>query len=178
MTDSLLANQIQNIMKTQLTITELTKENLVDLFSTAFYGSNYLSADYEESIEHDEEDCHEEIMANILLNGGKIFVTDHYAEDGEVYGNLHCRVSEADEDGVITTTYFVTLTDIIKGLEKAANGTFNAGRDCKVFTDWRERNLEFARRSFNAFAFDESEWDLTTADCLMQIILFDEIVYG
>jgi hypothetical protein len=39
-------------------------------------------------------------------------------------------------------------------------------------------NKEFARRSFNAFAFDDTEWDLTTADCLMQIILFNEIVYG
>ena len=25
---------------------------------------------------------------------------------------------------------------------------------------------------------DEREWDAITADCLMQIILFDEIVYG
>lgn len=157
-------------MKTQLTITELTKEDLVDLFSTAFYGSNYLSADYEESIEYNEEDCHEDIIANILLNGGAVKVTDSYA-DGCHYGNLRYQYNE-DYDA----TYYVAIEDIKKGLEKAANGTFNLRPD--VGADFADRNKEFARRSFNAFAFDEREWDLTAADCLMQIILFDEIVYG
>lgn len=157
-------------MKTQLTITELTKEDLVNLFSTAFYGSNYLSADYEEAIEYDEEDCHEEILAEILLNGGAIKVTDSYA-DGCHYGNLRYQHNE-DYDA----TYYVRDIDIILGLERAANGTFNLRPD--VGADFADRNAEFARRSFNAFAFDEQEWDLETADCLMQIILFNEIVYG
>lgn len=170
MTGYLLANQIQNIMKTQLTITELTKENLVDLFSTAFYGSSYLSAEYDEAIEYDEEDCHEEILAEILLHGGAIKVTDSYA-DGCHYGNLKYQYNE-DYDA----TYYVTLEDIKKGLEKAANGTFNLRQE--VSADFADGNKEFARRSFNAFAFDEREWDALTADCLMQIILFDEIVYG
>ena len=165
-------------MKTETKITEISHEDLVNLLSTSLYGSTYLSANYDESVEYDEDKSYEDIMADILLNGGKIEITDHYAEDGEVYGNLNCKVEEDEEYGTLTTTYYVTLLDIIDGLENAANGTFNAGRNCKVFTDWRERNLEFARRSFNAFAYDESEWDLTTADCLMQIILFDEIVYG
>jgi hypothetical protein len=64
----------------------------------------------------------------------------------------------------------------MQGLERAANGTFNLRPD--VGADFADRNAEFARRSFNAFAFDEQEWDLETADCLMQIILFNEIVYG
>lgn len=157
-------------MKTQLTITELTKEDLVNLFSTAFYGSSYLSADYEEAIEYDEEDCHEEILAEILLNGGAIKVTDSYA-DGCHYGNLRYQYNE-DYDA----TYYVRFIDIMQGLERAANGTFNLRSD--VGADFADRNAEFARRSFNAFAFDEQEWDLETADCLMQIILFNEIVYG
>lgn len=170
-------------MNTQTTITDLTQEDLVNLFSTAFYGSNYLSADYEESVEYNEDDCYKEIMANILLHGGKIMVTDHYAEDGEVYGDLKCKVDE-DENGSLTTTYFVTLEDIVAGLTKAANGTFNTGVNENCFgtltmsKDYQDRNIEFAKRSFNAFAFDEREWDYNTADCLMQIILFDEIVYG
>jgi hypothetical protein len=61
-------------------------------------------------------------------------------------------------------------------LKRAANGTFNLCPD--VNDTFADGNKEFARRSFNAFDFDEREWDLTTADCLMQIILFDEIVYG
>ena len=157
-------------MKTQLTITELTKEDLVNLFSTAFYGSSYLSADYEEAIEYDEEDCHEEIIANILLNGGAVKVTDYYA-DGCHYGNLRYQYNE-DYD----VTYYVRFIDIMQGLERAANGTFNLRPD--VGADFADRNAEFARRSFNAFAFDEQEWDIETADCLMQIILFNEIVYG
>lgn len=162
-------------MKTQTTITELAKEDLVNLLSTALYGSNYLSADYEESIEYDEDESHEEIMAGILLGFGKILITDHYAEDGEVYGDLPCEVKK-DEDGCLTTTYFVTLDDIMIGLTRAANGTFNTCPD--VSDEYADRNIEFAKRSFNAFAFDEREWDYNTADCLMQIILFDEIIYG
>lgn len=164
-------------MKTQTTITELTKEDLVNLLSTALYGSNYLSAEYEESIEYDEDESHEEIMAGILLGFGKILITDHYAEDGEVYGDLPCEVKkDEDNEGCWTTTYFVTLDDIMIGLTRAANGTFNTRPD--VSDEYADRNIEFAKRSFNAFAFDEREWDYNTADCLMQIILFDEIIYG
>lgn len=157
-------------MKTQTTIAELTQEDLVNLFSTAFYGSAYLSADYEESIEYDEDDCYEDIMAKILLNGGKIMVTDSYA-DGCHYGNLPWKYNE-DYD----VTYEVRLEDIKRGLESASNGTFNLRED--VGSDFAKRNLNFAMWSFNAFAVNEREWDATTADCLMQIILFDEIIYG
>lgn len=61
-------------MKTQTTITDITKEDLVNLFSTAIYGSNYLSVEFDESVEHDEQDCYEDIIANILLNGGAVKV--------------------------------------------------------------------------------------------------------
>lgn len=166
----------KDIMKTEVKITEVNKEDLVDLFSTALYGSNYLSADYEESVEHDEDDCYEDIMAKILLNGGRVMITDGYAEDGEVYGSLPCRVDE--DDDVMSTTYFVTLQDILDGLTKAANGTFNVGENDDICPDWQDNNRAFARRSFDAFAYEGTEWDLTTADCLMQIILFNEIVYG
>ena len=157
-------------MKTNTFINEITQEDLVDLFSTAFYGSSYLSVEYEEAIEYNEEDCHEDIIAKILLNGGSVRVTDAYA-DGCHYGNLKYEYNE-DYDA----TYTVTLEDIKRGLERAANGTFNTRKD--VSRDFGERNMMFAKRSFNAFAYDESEWDAITADCLMQIILFDEIVYG
>ena len=157
-------------MKTKTTIEDLTQEDLVNLFSTAFYGSTYLSVEYEEAIEYDEDDCHEDIIAKILLNGGSVRVTDAYA-DGVHYGNLKYEYNE-DYDA----TYTVTLEDIKRGLERAANGTFNTRKD--VSRDFAERNMIFAKRSFNAFAYDESEWDAITADCLMQIILFDEIIYG
>lgn len=165
-------------MKTQTTITEITKEDLVDLFSSALYGSSYLSADYDEEDERDDDDCFEETLASILLNGGRVRFTDGYAEDGEVYGNLPCIVEKNEEYDCFATTYFVTLQDVMDGLTRAANGTFNAGENDEYTPDWRDRNIEFARRSFNAFLFDEASWDALTADCLMQIILFDQIVYG
>ena len=166
-------------MKTKTIIEEITHEDLVDLLSGALYGSSYLSAQvlYGDSVMFCEEDSYEDVIANVLLHGGTIYITDHYAEDGEVYGNLSCEVKE-DDEGNLSTIYFVTLNDIKSGLERAASGTFNAGADGNFISDWRERCIEFAKRSFEAFSWNEREWDAITADCLMQIILFNEIVYG
>lgn len=157
-------------MKTRTTIEELTQKDLVDLFSTAFYGSSYLSADYDFEIQSNEDDSYEEVMAKILLNGGAIKVTDTDA-DGCHYGNLKYQFNE-DYD----TTYTLRYIDILKGLERAANGTFNTRKD--VGADYADRNVAFAKRSFEAMAWNINDWDALTADCLMQIILFDEIIYG
>ena len=157
-------------MKTKTTIEDLTQEDLVNLFSTALFGSNYLSVYYEADVDYDKDDCHEDIIAKILLNGGDVCITDAYA-DGCHYGNLRYEFNE-DYDA----TYRVRYIDIWRGLERAANGTFNLRED--VGADFADRNETFAKRSFNAFAYDEREWDAITADCLMQIILFNEIIYG
>ena len=156
-------------MKTKTTITELTHDDLVNLFSTALYGSTYLEADYEESAEHGEKDCFEDILANILLHGGCIKVNDYYSE-GDVYGELPHELDEDNE----CTTYYVTYDDIKRGLERAADGTFNAGND-----EWTEQTKRSARASFDSFMDkDACDFDLVRADILMQIILFDEIIYG
>lgn len=157
-------------MKTKVTITDISVEDLVDLFSTAFYSSSYLSADYEEYEGEDVGETYEEVMARILLDGGEITITDGYA-DGVHYGKLRYTTNEDD-----SITYHVKYDDIFKGLERAANGDFDTRPD--VSTDFSNRNKEFARSSFWAFANDDTDWDATTADCLMQIILFDEIIYG
>lgn len=158
-------------MKTKTTITELSHDDLVDLFSTALTGSSYLVAEYEgpsECDENGEDDCFEDILANILLHGGSIKVTDYHAE-GEVYDSLP---HEIDEDENVT--YFVTYDDIKRGLERAVDGTFNAGND-----KWTGQTKRSARVSFDSFMDEDScEFDLVRADILMQIILFDEIIYG
>lgn len=159
-------------MKTTTNIIKIDREDLVDLLSTALYGSSYLSASYDEDAEHDENDCYEEIMADILLKGGCIYLTDYYAE-GETYRDW------ASLDEAENAIYPIFMTDIMRGLENAANGTFKAGENDEDAPDWRERNIRFARRAFDAFAGrDSSDWDALRADCLMQIVLFDEIVYG
>ena len=158
-------------MKTKTTITELTHDDLVELFSTALTGSSYLVADYDESTEYDEDDCFEDILANILLHGGSIKATDYYA-DGCVYGSLPHEYVDNDDEGEVV--YVLTLDDIKRGLERAADGTFNAGND-----RWTELTKRSARVSFDSFMDEDScEFDLVRADILMQIILFDEIIYG
>ena len=156
--------------KTKTTITEITHDDLVNLFSTALYGSSYLGADYEESVEHNEKDCFEDILANILLHDGSIMITDYYAE-GCVYGSLPHGIDE-DEN----VTYLVTYDDIKRGLERAADGTFTI--TTKLGEDYVKGEKESARVSFNSFANEELDFDLVRADILMQIILFDEIIYG
>lgn len=156
-------------MKTKTTITELTHDDLVELFSTALSWSSYLGADYEESIEHDEKDCFEDILANILLHGGCVKFNDYYSK-GDVYGELPHELDEENE----CTTYFVTYDDIKQGLEKAADGTFKGGND-----EYRANELAFARNAYDAFVnYDNCVFDSVYADALMQIILFDEIIYG
>ena len=158
-------------MKTKTTITELTHDDLVELFSTALTGSSYLGADYDESTEYDEDDCFEDILANILLHGGSIKVTDYYA-DGCVYGSLPHEYVDNDDEGEVV--YVLTLDDIKRGLERAADGTFNAGND-----KWTEQTKRSARVSFDSFMDEDCcEFDLVRADILMQIIIFDEIIYG
>ena len=163
-------------MKTKITITELSHNDLVDLFSTALYGSSYLSADYtiedRKSVDVSDDDCYEDIIAKILLSGKSIEVTDNYAE-GCPYGSLPYRFQDKDDDDS-SVIYRVTLDDIIRGLEKASDGTFNAGND-----EWTERTKKSARVSFDSFMDeDRCDFDLVRADILMQIILFDEIIYG
>lgn len=163
-------------MKTKITITELSHNDLVDLFSTALYGSSYLSADYtiedRKSVDVSDDDCYEDIIAKILLSGKSIEVTDNYAE-GCSYGSLPYRFQDKDDDDSLVI-YRVTLDNIIRGLEKASDGTFNAGND-----EWTERTKKSARVSFDSFMDeDRCDFDLVRADILMQIILFDEIIYG
>ena len=156
-------------MKTKTTITELGHDDLVDLFATALYGSTYLEADYTNSSLKTDEDCFEDILAKNLLAGDSIVITDWYAE-GEAYGHLDYIVDDEDE----CVHYTLNLDDIKRGLERASDGTFNAGDD-----KWTEQTKRSAKVSFDSFMDeDRCDFDLVRADILMQIILFDEIIYG
>lgn len=147
-------------------IEDITHDDLVNLFSTALYGSTYLDADYPEGDYYNpEDDCYEDRIAKALLTGREIDVIDTYAE-GCVHGNLPHKIDEETED----VSYKITLADIKKGLEKAGSGKF------KINFDGEE---EFARKAFEAFVDDDAtDFDIVYADCLMQIIVFNEIIYG
>ena len=67
-------------MKTKITVTELDHEDLVNLLSTALYGSSWFEADYDnniyKSLEIKEGDCFEDKLADMLLAGHKITIID------------------------------------------------------------------------------------------------------
>ena len=156
---------------TYTTIEEITHDDLVNLFSTSLYGSSYLTADYDEALERNEDDCFEDILAKNLLKGGYILVTDHYAE-GCNYGKLPYVINKCDDESV---TYRVSFEDVARGLTNAANGTFELSSK----KEYQEQDKKAAKVSFESLAEDESlDLDLTRADILMQIILFNEIIYG
>lgn len=155
-------------------------EKLVYLFSGALTGSDMLSCDFDtdfwEEIPEDRKQtqwdipCFEDKIADILLNGGNIYVYDLYAE-GELHGEKGEIITvdifghEAGE-----AKYTINLSDIIKGLQNAANGTF------KHDEAWERAD---ARESFLNF-IDEGEYnnfDSNNGEDLVQIILFNEIIY-
>ena len=104
-------------------VTGVTHEELVNLFSTAFYGNEYMGANYDKNglnkIPEDkrEGNCFEDFLADMILNGKSIQVTDYLAE-GEDYGCLHCYPAEYDDEFIV---YDLELEDILKGLSSEVN---------------------------------------------------------
>lgn len=150
-------------MKIQTTISDISRETIVNLLSTAFFGSSYLSLSYD-SVEYkqlpnaDEYDCYERKCAKLLLAGKTIEVGDRYAEDEtDFYGNLP---HEWDGD-VYTMYYTVSLDDIRRGLENILNN-----------------HKEYAKYVNQLMDEDCAEFDLTSADCLIQFIVFGDYIYG
>lgn len=148
-------------MKTQTKITDITHDDLVDLFSTATYGSEYIDFAWVNKDEYlkskEEGDCREDIYARMLLNGYKIEVRDYYAEDEEDFnGKLHHEWNEEDECMV----YHVDIEDIAEGIAK-----------CLDLGGWE---AECA----NDLIKKDGDLDLYEAEAIMQVIVFGEVVYG
>lgn len=143
-------------MNVTVKILGLTLDELSDIISTTFYGNEYMAIDYEgnPSTFHD---CFEDKVAQVLLDGGTILVTDQATtiidddqaqlNDG-TYGDLPKYV---DNDGYVT--YKVTLEDILKGASSF---------EC----------LEMIQSLLNG------EGDMYTGWNLFQMIIFGDIVYS
>lgn len=147
-------------MKTQTIVTEITLDDLVNLISTATYGSPWLGSSVPlksaNKVERVEGEAREDRQARILLAGYPIFIDDYYAEDkDEFYGNLRHFWSG---DHMV---YEITLEDIKNGIARALN---NGG---------------YIRDYINHWADDECmNFDLTEAEAVMQWIVFGEEIYG
>lgn len=99
-------------MKTKITVTEINHEELVDLLSTALEGSSWFGASYDsdtyKKLENTTGECFEDKLADMLLSGHQITITDYEAE-GESYSSK-CTKITADGDAV----YKVGLNDFLK----------------------------------------------------------------
>lgn len=135
---------------TRVDIDNISKETLVDLFSTATYGSNWLEIvtlvsekhlDSGFTEEYLENRCCEEKWADRLLNGGHIVCKDWY---------------EADDDEGKPTKYKIDLNTLKERLKLA--------RDKEAVRDWCDFVLE--------------NDDYYACNNLMQVVMFGEIVYG
>ena len=150
-------------MKTK-TIIELNQEDLVDLLCTATYGSSWLDITTGETsgVELAEDDCLEDKWAKCLLAGHKVKCYDYYAE-GERYGSLGGVIKK---DG--TAVYFVGLEEIKKGLQKCADGRFEGDASDQAWL----------RECYQHFVAREGDMDNPEAEALMQVIMFNELIYG
>ena len=149
-------------MKFNLVVTEITHGELVSIFSILpaehDFEVNIKKVDWKKiekkalaewaKTHPNDEYCFEDKCADILLNGGKIYVTDIYAE-GVVYGTLKHSVDEEDE----SVTYEVTYEDFLKGFSDPA-----AIEHVKDLADEND--------------------DYETAFCLIQYATFGEEIYG
>lgn len=154
-------------MDIQVSVTNITHDNLVDLFSTAGCGSQWLvlracaaARKYKK-----EDDCHEDILAKALLNGLTIEAFDYNAE-GEVYGDLPHTHEEDDNDCV---HYTINLHDIEKGIAKCLTGDKR----------WDDDTNHYLRKCATHLMEDECiNLDKSEAEAVMEVIMFGEWIYG
>ena len=97
----------KEVIKRQLLKGETKGENLVDLLSTAFYGSDWFTASVDKekygNLIKPTSECREDKWADVLMGGGTLIVED-YEEDKK---------------------YEISLKDICKGIAKLHDTRLN-----------------------------------------------------
>lgn len=148
-------------MKIEVEISELTHEDIVNLFSAATYGNDWLGIsipkEYREAPYLKDIETLENKYAAILLHDGQLHACDYYAEDADdVFGDILAYKYDR-RSGCMK--YSFNLADVEKGLEKAFKDS--------------------CAREYVMHLMDEPEQlDLNEADILMQYIMFGEQIYG
>lgn len=148
-------------MKVEVTIKEITKEDLVNLFSIGLTGSYFLCCDYDKQTyqslpDASEDDCIEDKLAKLLLAGHSIELLDMEASPSDHYGSIESHY----RNDFRCMSYKITLEDIKKGLQNAALN-------------------EFTVVNFNCFMREAYRYlDLSGAESLLQIIMFNDLIYG
>lgn len=150
-------------MKTTTKVTNITHEDLVNLFSTALYGGDIFEATYNKTeyknSEPKDDDCLEDKLARVLLHGYSITVIDRYSEDkDEHYGTLPYEWNTEYEE----MEYTVTLKDIERGIGMALDANMN----------------EYPSECAHSLINEPYNFDLPQAEELLQWIVFCESIYG
>lgn len=152
-------------MKTTIKVTDLSHEDLVDILSTALYGCDYLQVGYDREVwetipaEKKEGDCFEDHLADMLLNGHAIELTD-VESDGELHKvrGVPCKVRRERNEYNPNKTYEVSVYTLsLKSILRACS----TPRGYKLLT----KTLS-------------GEGDYFTANNLLQIAMFGEEIYG
>ena len=152
-------------MKTKTIITEITHDDLVNLFSTACYGSQWLSCNYDSPTYHalpnaSIDDCLEDKLAKMLLAGKTIELCDYYAEDAEdVY--VDGDIPHTWDKEEMCMVYTISLEDVKNGLQKAFDSDNEWERKCAK----------------NLITDDGYNLDQPEAEYLCQMIMFEEQIY-
>lgn len=139
-------------MRTEIKVLSFTHDDLVNLLSTALYGSSWFYAEYDRTIydtlKKTKGDCFEDKLADMLLAGHKITIVDMDAE-GVKYSDKCVRIDEEDESAV----YEVKMEDFLQ--------TASTKDGYNLVTEVLSGDGDF--------------W---TADAFLQRVVFGEEVYG
>jgi hypothetical protein len=139
-------------MRTEIKVLSFTHDDLVNLLSTALYGSSWFYAEYDRTIydtlKKTKGDCFEDKLADMLLAGHKITIVDMDAE-GVKYSDKCVRIDAEDESAV----YEVKLEDFLQ----TASTKDGYGLVTEVLS---------------------GDGDFWTADAFLQRVVFGEEVYG
>lgn len=159
-------------MKTKIEVKEVEREDLVNLFS-GLSSDDYFRVNLDDFFFKARQKnvtfpkdckCIEDKVAYYLELGGKILITDYCSEeDDEPYTDKGMKVN-----GIIN--YAVDLEDIRNGIQDALNGEFKHNDD--------ENNVDWARESAYNLAYAPENFDADNVTALIQVILFNEIIYA
>ena len=142
----------------------ISKEVLDTMIGTVSYGSQWLCQQFDKSqVPEVDGEYPDETAVRILLNGGTVDFLDVWAEDGyDVYSDTGYFETDC-------AVYPTDMYDIEAGLEKIREGTWNYCDDEQK--ELVESDLEELMKG------EDSCFDIEEAERIMQVILFNEIVY-
>lgn len=147
-------------MKLKAKISDITHADLVELFSTALYSSSWLGCNLDYNypgVKKEDGDCYEDIIAKALLAGNSVELFDMYGthEDDDNGSKLPHYFNDERE----CLCYSVSLGDIYKGLEKMM------------------QDKHYCRYVVELMDSDDGDFDQPQAECIIQFILWGEVVY-